>query len=69
MIKIPDLINVEKIHCTNFCMAITSDFNCYVWGGNLPFNWYPKPYQIVEFENWVISGSIGDNFIILMDLD
>lgn len=65
-----DLVNIEKVYCSDFFMVLTRDFNCYVWGGvENSFCPFSKPTLLAEFQQRVLYASIGEGFIVLVDTD
>ena len=67
-IKVPDLIAVDQIFCTNFFTVLTKDHSIYVWGQSEMWQ-FSKPFLIDEFRNQCSNVSIGNDFIILLDFN
>lgn len=67
-VRVPDLAEVEQIHCTNFFTALTKEGNLFVWGNSelWPFS---KPYLLEEFRGQVANAALGQDFIVLTDFN
>ena len=65
---IEELYNIERIFCTDLMMAMSKDYNLFLWGDNstdvVKNN---KPEMIEAFENNVINASAGSGFVIIID--
>ena len=67
---IEELVDIERIFCTDVMMAMARDYSVYLWGGEYsevaPNS---RPVVLEGFEQRVINAALGEGFAVLIDRD